>query len=132
MGQSETYEGGCLCGAIRFQAVGRPMNVGWCHCTSCRKQTGAPAACYVDNERDRVAFVKGRPIYYQSSPKAIRGFCAGCGSTLSFEDSAAPDGLSVHIGAFDDPGLFKPLTSSHSGERLPWVEARVTDSPPAS
>ena len=118
-----SYTGGCLCGAVRFRAKGEPVSVGWCHCSSCRKHTGAPASCYADYNRHHVEFTKGRPAQFQSSPGVMRGFCAGCGSTLTFEEVTAPDMLFLHIGSFDDPGSLRPATSSHTGERLPWMTA---------
>lgn len=33
--------GGCLCGAIRYEAKGTPVNSNYCHCASCRKHAGA-------------------------------------------------------------------------------------------
>lgn len=42
----ETFEGGCLCGAVRF-ATGQPKSVFWCHCQSCRKHSGAPVSVFV-------------------------------------------------------------------------------------
>jgi hypothetical protein len=53
----------------------------------------------------------------------MRGFCAVCGSTLTFEEAAATGMLFLHLGSFDDPSSFEPLTSSHAGERLPWMPA---------
>jgi len=43
---TEQLEGGCLCGAVRFVAIGRPKAVYWCHCQSCRSHTGAPVAVF--------------------------------------------------------------------------------------
>ena len=37
-----TVTGGCLCGALRFIASGKPYRVGLCHCLDCRKHHGAP------------------------------------------------------------------------------------------
>jgi hypothetical protein len=31
----------CSCGAVRIEARGEPVRVGLCHCTTCRKQSGA-------------------------------------------------------------------------------------------
>src|SRR5215203_1283128 len=121
MGLSTSCTGGCLCGAVRFRAFGEPVTVAWCHCSSCRKHTGAPAACYADYLRHSVEFLKGRPAHFQSSAGVLRGFCAECGSTLTFEEAAAPDMLFLHIGSFDEPQVFRPVASSHGSERLPWV-----------
>jgi hypothetical protein len=32
----------CNCGCIRTEARGEPVRVGLCHCTTCRKESGAP------------------------------------------------------------------------------------------
>lgn len=121
MDPTETYAGGCLCGAVRFSASGEPVNVGWCHCNSCRKHSGAPASCYADYKRSAVEFTRGQPTSFDSSPGVSRGFCAACGSTLTLEEGTAPDMLFLHIGSFDDPTRFKPVSTSHASERLPWV-----------
>jgi hypothetical protein len=41
-GTTDKFEGGCLCGAVRFIATGQPKAVYWCHCQSCRRHSGAP------------------------------------------------------------------------------------------
>src|SRR6267142_4295768 len=50
-GTTEQFEGGCLCGAIRFLATGQPKGVAWCHCQSCRKHSGAPVSVFVAFDR---------------------------------------------------------------------------------
>ncbi len=34
-------QGGCLCGAIRYQTTDMPFDADHCHCNQCRKSTGA-------------------------------------------------------------------------------------------
>lgn len=115
----EEYRGGCLCGRIRFVAAGAPLLVGWCHCASCRRQTGAPAACYADFAADRIRFTTA-PERYASSPGVFRAFCGACGTPLSFASEAEPEKICLHVGAFDDPAAFRPTAESFSTERLPW------------
>lgn len=116
----DEYRGGCLCGRIRFVARGAPLLVGWCHCASCRRQTGAPAACYADFAADRVRFATP-PARYASSPGVSRWFCADCGTPLSFASDAEPDKICLHLGTLDDPGVFRPTAESFPAERLPWL-----------
>ena len=40
--ESASRQGTCFCGAVRVVCVGEPMAVSICHCTNCRKLSGAP------------------------------------------------------------------------------------------
>lgn len=113
--------GGCLCGAVRLEVSSAPEAVVFCHCGSCRRQTGAPVAVYVDFRRADVRFVAGEPARFASSPGASRGFCAACGSTLFFEGENTPDLVNIHLGALDNPQDFVPTGSVHEGLKLPWL-----------
>lgn len=114
--------GGCLCGAVRFELSEAPFQVAVCHCNSCRKHTGAPAAVYADCKRETVQFTRNTMTLYGSSPGVYRGFCARCGSTLAFESDKKPDEIHIHIGAFDEPGAFPPTAPPDYLEyRLAWM-----------
>ena len=57
-GPKERFEGGCLCGAVRFIATGEQKGMYWCHCQSYRKHIGAPVAVLVGYQpKDK--FTKG-------------------------------------------------------------------------
>jgi hypothetical protein len=115
-------EGGCLCGAVRFALAATPRQVGWCHCASCRKHTGAPAACFVDCAAADVTFTQGAPAFFASSPGVRRGFCAACGSTLCYRSEAKAEEVSLHVGAFDNPSLFAPNgPPTFAEEKVFWL-----------
>ena len=110
--------GGCLCGDVRFRLTGAPYEVDYCHCHSCRKHTGAPVSAFADCKSDVVEFTKGQPTLYESSPGVRRGFCARCGSTLTYE---IPGEIHIHIGAMDRPEDFPPHGKpTFPDERVPW------------
>ncbi|MCH7778639.1 MAG: GFA family protein, partial [Gemmatimonadetes bacterium] len=72
---SETHPGGCLCGAVRFEARGKPLWIAHCHCQSCRRNTGSALATFVGFAGEGFAYLAGAPATYASSPGVTRGFC---------------------------------------------------------
>lgn len=118
---SDVHTGGCLCGAVRFEARGAPKWTAYCHCRSCRKHTGAPVSAFAGFERLHVAFTKGQLVTFASSAGVKRGFCAACGSTLTYEGDRWPTEIHFHVGAFDMPQDFPPSGHAFADERLPWL-----------
>ena len=116
------FEGGCLCGAIRFIATGKPKGIYWCHCQSCRKHSGAPASVFVAFEQVAYTITKGEISKFDSTPgKTRRGFCARCGSTLTCEGVRLPTETHFYVGAFDRAAELQPTRHVFPEERLPWV-----------
>lgn len=118
---SDTFEGGCLCGAVRFAATGQPKSVFWCHCQSCRRHSGAPVSVFVGFERDAYTVTKGEITKFNSSPHTRRGFCRACGSTLTCETASLPNETHFHVGAFDDATRLPPTKHVFRNEQLPWL-----------
>src|SRR5579883_149054 len=120
---NERFEGGCLCGAVRFVANGRPAAIYWCHCQSCRRHTGAPVAVFAAFNPESYTVTRGEITKFDSTPgQTRRGFCARCGSTLTCESLPTTDLTHFHVGAFDDPARLAPSTKQYfPEERLPWL-----------
>jgi len=116
----DRFEGGCLCGAVRFVATGQPKWVAWCHCQSCRKHSGAPVSVFVAFPKTVYTLTKGEITKFSSSPGTRRGFCSQCGSTLTCENTRLPTETHFHVGAFDDATRFRPTRHIFPEERLPW------------
>lgn len=118
---TDSWDGGCLCGAVRFRAAGQPKWTIWCHCQSCRRHSGAPAAAFASFDVSAVEVTSGAITKFQSSAGTKRGFCARCGSTLTCESRMAPGETHFHIGAFDRAADLEPTGDFFPEERLPWV-----------
>ena len=125
----QTAAGGCLCGAIRYQASGAPEGAGYCHCQSCRRHTGAPIVAFVVFAVEQVAWVSGDRARYESSPGIFRAFCRDCGTPLTWEGRhKGRQWVEFHISTLDTPGAFPPNEHTHYRERIPWLH--VTDDLP--
>ena len=116
--------GGCMCGAVRYEATGAPTSIIHCHCTSCRKHSGAPVVTLVGYKADQVEFTKGDRKIYESSKGVGRAFCGDCGTTLTWEGDGGELGPLVEflISTLDDPNAFAPQGHLHHAERISWFE----------
>jgi hypothetical protein len=116
------FEGGCLCGAVRYRATTEPVRAVICHCSMCRKHSGAPALAFVHFPVESFAWVKGEPTRYRSSTYAERGFCSICGSTLSMHEQVLADRVQVTVGSLDQPQRVQPDDHVWTQDQLPWFE----------
>ena len=121
---TEKVTGGCLCGAVRYETIGEHFSVIHCHCSSCRRHTGAPVVTLVGFKKDQVRFTKGERRIYESSPGVGRAFCGQCGTPLTWEGDGGDLGplVELHISTFDDPSAFTPQSHLHHGERIAWFD----------
>lgn len=99
-------QGGCLCGAVRFEGRGAPTGVIVCHCSLCARWSGSPAIT-VEFE-DGIA-IDGDVTWFRSSEWGERGFCPACGSTLFFRLTEG-DYINAGAGFFDDPASVPEIT----------------------
>ena len=120
----ETRTGGCMCGAVRFEARGTPFDVSHCHCRSCRRHSGAAMVTLAGYRTDQVAFSGTPRRFYASSPGVRRAFCGECGTPLTWEGDDAERGavVELHISTFDAPESLIPVSHAFEPERIPWLE----------
>ena len=109
-------EGGCLCGRVRFRATLEHRDGYYCHCRMCQLAFGNTRAAYFNLRKSEVQW-RAEPAYYASSKIARRGFCAHCGTPLSFEflDSQRMD---LSVGSLDDPSAFTPTEHFGAESRI--------------
>jgi len=114
------YSGGCQCGAVRFRVEGALGHASVCHCRMCQKAFGAFYAPLVSVRDAKLEWTRGERQTFQSSNMVQRGFCAECGTPLTYE---APDGVALAIGAFDSPAEIAPVIQWGIEGKLPYVDA---------
>ena len=93
-------KGSCLCGSVRIAVTGPTYHHAYCHCTQCRKQSGHVWATATAKLTDIT--IEGEVRWFQSSPKAQRGFCPTCGSFL-FWKGHGDDEIGFSLGLIDGP-----------------------------
>ena len=105
------HDGGCLCGAVRYQTTAEPLRITVCHCTFCQRFTGTAFLVEAIFGRDDVALSKGEPQTYdhrsdESNMRVTLNFCGTCGTTLFLDFERFPDIFGLCGGTFDEPNWF--------------------------
>lgn len=123
------HEGGCHCGAIRYRVSGEPEHVALCHCTDCRKSSGAPMVAWAAFTEESFALTNGEPRTFNSSGASMRSFCPDCGTGLFFRNETFLPGLvDIQTATLDDPDAVRPQAHIQTAERIGWM-AHISDMP---
>ncbi|HMT42761.1 MAG TPA: GFA family protein [Sphingorhabdus sp.] len=118
-----THQGGCHCGAVRYEVSGEPQHVALCHCSDCRKSSGAPMVAWAAFTEDQFKLVEGEPVTFNSSGSAMRSFCPKCGSGLYYRNvEFLPGIVDIQSATLDDPDALPPGAHIQTAERLGWME----------
>jgi len=126
MTDDNTHEGGCACGAVRYQLTGAPIFVNNCHCRQCQNQTGSTSVVNAFYESERVVLLSGELTDHtvkagSGGPHVIRR-CAVCGTALwSHYPRLGRLGAGVRVGTLDDCAAFRPDAAIFVAERMAWV-----------
>lgn len=74
----------CFCGAVEITATGDPIEMGYCHCDSCRRHSGAPLCTYMLWKSEHVRITKGHAHVrsFNKTGMSDRHFCTRCGGRL--------------------------------------------------
>ena len=78
---ADTHRGTCFCGAVEIEAVGEPLEMGYCHCQSCRTYSGGPYNAYMLWPAQNVRVMRGEAMLggFNKTGMSDRKFCTKCG-----------------------------------------------------
>jgi len=130
MVQSDVLRGSCLCGQIRYEIQSGLELVLNCHCSMCRKATGAAFRTRASVRSRAFRWTCGAEVLagYESSPGETRTFCSRCGSTLVTRFREHPELLGLALGTLDGDPALRPVAHVYVSYKAPWFE--ITDELP--
>ena len=123
-----TLTGRCLCGAVEYRVADEFLYAQNCHCSRCRRATGAAFKSFGGIERSKLQRSRGGDsllVYGHDDAGDMR--CARCGSFLY---SVVRDGQYVHVafGALADAPSIRPREHIFVGSKASWFT--ITDDLP--
>ena len=129
-GRKTMITGRCECAKVRYQVRGELKDFCHCHCTICRRFSGAAFASWGDVLRDEFSYVSGEENVrrYPFSDNSDSLFCGNCGSTLFVETKSDPHMIYLTMGAVDGDVVCPNGFHQFVGSKAPWFE--ITDDLP--
>jgi hypothetical protein len=115
-------EGGCFCGFMRYRAGSSPSHETNCHCSICRRTSGAPFVTWFTVPHSEFIFTDGEPSSFRSSEHGTRTFCPRCGTPLTFRSAHSPAEIDVTACSLDNPERLPPKDHTRTSSRLSWVK----------
>lgn len=117
-----TWPGRCLCGALQFDVTGEPADACFCHCASCRAAAGAPFVVWCTFPIDTMRINSGQLTTYKSSQKVERGFCAQCGTTVTYFHEDRPGEIDVATTTLQASDSIVPTRHIWVSDKTAWLE----------
>lgn len=103
-------EGGCFCGAVRYEAEGDAVFKGQCHCRQCQYFAGGGPNIFLAMPASGFKYTKGKPAAHSRADapvfNASREFCPTCGVQLTTKAVPLPDVVFLKVGTLDKPADF--------------------------
>jgi hypothetical protein len=119
---AEPLQGGCLCGAVRFEVSAPFISAGYCHCTHCQRRTGTGSSANGRVPQEGFRLVAGASELRSFKPPegVPKIYCASCGSALFSGDPFSDAEVAVRLGALDGHPGIEPEYRQFVGSAAPW------------
>jgi hypothetical protein len=118
--------GGCHCGAIKYEAEIDPAKVAICHCTDCQTLSGSAFRTVVPAKKEGFKMLAGEPKIYiktgESGRKRVQSFCANCGTPIYSCDPTDPQVYSIRLGTAQQRAQLAPKLQLWCRSSLPWTK----------
>ena len=120
---SSPFQGGCLCGDVRYQCSAEPMMSGHCQCNDCRRASGTGHSSHLAVPMNAVSILGAVKVYDRKADSGNvvgRAFCPSCGSPVYSVNSGMPGLMFLRASSLDDLEVFKPQVVVYTKRAAPW------------
>ncbi|MBX2837679.1 MAG: GFA family protein [Gammaproteobacteria bacterium] len=116
------FQGSCLCKKIRYRCAAELSGCCYCHCSICRKLTGAAFAAYGGISKDYFDWVSGEELLatFSPTPDTKRFSCSVCGSFLVTTHVDDPEYIFISLGSLDGEPNIEMQYHQFTKSKVKW------------
>ena len=124
------WDGGCMCGQIRFRVSVPPLLTMACHCTGCQKLTASAYSLSIAVPSEGFTTTRGKPV-----PGGMHGphgqlYCPSCKNWIFTRPQGMDWFVNVRATMLDDHSWYSPFIETYTSEKLPWATTTAVHSFP--
>lgn len=116
--------GGCLCGALRYEATAAPTLMGHCYCADCRKASGSGFIPFMGFDAATLTFT-GEARQFRAPAfrggESVRNYCPVCGGLVFGGVVGESTSHTIYAGSLDDASTFRPSIAIFNRDRPDWA-----------
>jgi hypothetical protein len=115
------WDGGCLCGGIRFRVSAPPILTMACHCTGCQKLSASAFSLTIVVPSAGFEIVKGEPVVGGMHGIHRQLYCPHCKNWMFTHPQGLDFMVNVRATMLDDHTWYEPFVEVYTAEKLPWA-----------
>ena len=127
---TKLVSGGCLCGAVRYDARPKQESAYYCHCRDCQIGSSSAFTVAVYSEKKDFRLTSGELSTYSKTADSGRNldrmFCCKCGTPLAWTGEGFPGVVLVSLSSLDDPEAYQPVYEGWTDSAVSWCRIRET------
>jgi hypothetical protein len=116
--------GGCLCGALRYEASAPPDYMGHCYCADCRKASGSGFIPFMGFAASAITITGDVLLHTATHPDgrtAERNSCPTCGGLVFGGIRGESGHYNIYAGSLDDASQFVPTVAIFTRDVPAWA-----------
>jgi hypothetical protein len=115
------WDGGCLCGGVRFRVSAPPLLAMACHCTGCQKLSASAFSVTIVVPSAGFEILKGEPVTGGLHSVHKQLYCPDCKNWMFTHPQGLDFMVNIRATMLDEHRWYKPFVEVYTAEKLPWA-----------
>ena len=122
------WDGGCLCGGVRFRVSAPPLLTIACHCTGCQKLSASAYSLTIAVPSDGFAVTRGELVIGGLHGPHRQLYCPHCKNWMFTHPHGLDFFVNVRATMLDEHHWYAPFVEVFTSEKLTWAMTSVVHS----